>query len=207
MRLLLLANVMRFAACFTCATASWRASGTGSPVVLCALATNASAVQCAPAVRGEPWPPVLRPRPVRVNGVFVYRETSKSATPQPSPARGRHVFPLRRTEEATPCRNLSVPPRTSSYAALANATSIVAVEVQEMRVRMRQYESLLEDLLFAFTDSDDLALLERDAARAYIVADTLTKDRPARLLRTTLLALMRRYAIPLPTSAPLLDAE
>lgn len=76
-----------------------------------------------------------------------------------------------------------------------------------MRVRMRQYELLLEDLLFALTDSDDLALLERDAARAYIVADTLTKDRPARLLRTTLLALMRRHAIPLPKSAPLSDFE
>ena len=33
--------------------------------------------------------------------------------------------------------------------------------------------------------------------------ETLAKDRPARLLRTTLLALMRQHAIPLPKSAPL----
>jgi hypothetical protein len=35
------------------------------------------------------------------------------------------------------------------------------------------------------------------------VRETPAKKRPARLLRTTLLALMRQHAIPLPTSAPL----
>jgi hypothetical protein len=91
----------------------------------------------------------------------------------------------------------------AAFEELVNTTTLVRSEVAELRARMAGYEALLEDLLFALTDSDDLALLERDAARSYIVSETLAKDRPARLLRTTLLALMRQHAIPLPKSAPL----
>jgi hypothetical protein len=210
MRPLVLALLLRHVAAFVAVYAS--ATRPSAPAAgLLATASNASAVGCTPRVRGEPWPPVLR-RPYAL-----HRRPARSDTPGSSPARGRKVFPLQRTDTfahlstsgimrlRTPGARMSQFARAdaAAFQGLVNTTTLVHSEISELRARMADYEALLEDLLFALTDSDDLALLERDAARTYIVSETLTKDRPARLLRTTLLALMRQHAIPLPKSAPL----
>ena len=197
---LLLQNVAAFAAMYANAARAARSAS-----LLYATTSNSSAVGYTPRVRGEPWPPVLR-RPY-----FARRTLEHSSTPGSSPARGRKVFPLQRTEgfvqqHTSSIMRMSAPGArmdAEAFEELVNTTTLVRSEVAELRARMADYEVLLEDLLFALTDSDDLALLERDAARAYIASDTLTKDRPVRLLRTTLLALMRQHAIPLPKSAPL----
>ena len=198
MRPLVLALLLRHVASFVAVYAS-PAVPAQPATALHSSSSNSSAVWCTPRVRGEPWPPVLRRRPER------------AGTPGTSPARGRKVFPLHRTDtymrESTSSIMRLCTLGASAEAALleelVNTTTLVRSEVAELRARMANYEALLEDVLFALTDSDDLALLERDAARSYIVSETLTKDRPARLLRTTLLALMRQHAIPLPKSAPL----
>ena len=210
MRPLVLALLLRHVAAFVAVYAS--ATQPAAPAgALSATAGNWSAIGYTPRVRGEPWPPVLR-RPYAL-----HRRPVRSDTPVSSPARGRKVFPLQRTDTLarqstsvimrlrTPGARVGQLARADamSYEELVNTTTLVRSEIAELRARMVDYEALLEDLLFALTDSDDLALLERDAARSYIVSDTLTKDRPARLLRTTLLALMRQHAIPLPKSAPL----
>lgn len=197
---LLLQHVASFVAVYATATQAARSAS-----LLYATASNGSAVGYPARVRGEPWPPVLR-RPY-----FARRSIEHSITPASSPARGRKVFPLQRTEafvqqRASSIMRMRTPGGHSdaeAFEELVNTTTLVLSEVAELRSRMADYEVLLEDLLFALTDSDDLALLERDAARAYIASDTLTKNRPARLLRTTLLTLMRQHAIPLPKSAPL----
>lgn len=210
MRPLVLALLLQQVAAFVAVYASAPrpvAAGTA----LHSAVSNSSAIGYTPRVRGEPWPPVLR-RPYAL-----HRRPVRPDTPVSSPARGRKLFPLQRTDTLarqsksvmmrlrTPAARMGQLARADamSYEELVNTTTLVRCEIAELRARMADYEALLEDLLFALTDSDDLALLERDAARSYIVSETLTKDRPARLLRTTLLALMRQHAIPLPKSAPL----
>ena len=78
-------------------------------------------------------------------------------------------------------------------------------ELAELRTRVQRLEDLLERAMFALTNSDDLALVERQATSTYIFDEGLTKRRPARLMRTSLLAIMRSECMPLPPSANSLE--
>ena len=91
--------------------------------------------------------------------------------------------------------------RAGTMLSVSNDTYILGKAVDGLRERLLRMESLLEEVLFAITTSDDLALLERDAARVLIVGSVGGNERAPRLLRTTLLHIMRKHYIPLPISA------
>lgn len=97
--------------------------------------------------------------------------------------------------------------RAGSMLAVSNDTYILGKEVDGLRERLLRMESLLEEVLFAITMSDDLALLERDAARVLIVGSVVGNERAPRLLRTTLLHIMRKHYIPLPTTAGVVEGR
>ena len=98
--------------------------------------------------------------------------------------------------------------RSSSVALMnANDTLVTGSDFRKLSKRMDKLESLLEQVLYAFTNSDDLALLERDAVQTLIVDEGMGKERNARLLRTSLLTIMRANYIPLPPSAELYDTR
>ena len=166
MRPLVLALLLRHVAAFVAVYAS--ATQRGAPAAaLSAMAANSSAVGYTPRVRGEPWPPVLR-RPYALP-----RRPVRLGTPESSPASGRKVFQLERTDTfARQSTSVIMRLRTSgarmgqlasadamSYEELVNTTTLVRSELAELRARMADHQALLEDLLFALTDSDDLALL------------------------------------------------
>tara|TARA_X000000368_G_scaffold281105_1_gene223038 strand:+ start:415 stop:759 length:345 start_codon:yes stop_codon:yes gene_type:complete len=97
--------------------------------------------------------------------------------------------------------------RAGSMLPVSNDTYILGKEVDGLRERLLRMESLLEEVLFAITMSDDLALLERDAARVLIVGSVGGNERAPRLLRTTLLHIMRKHYIPLPTTAGVVEGS
>lgn len=139
------------------------------------------------SVRGEPWivlpggTPVLHPRPTNP-----YSFSRPVLTPQSSNSM------------------LSLP---SFSLRASNATLALEGNVKRLSKRVERLENLLEKVLYAFTNSDDMALLEREAVRTLIVDEGMGKERTARLVRTSLLAIMRAHYIPLPPSAPLRDPK
>jgi len=140
------------------------------------------------AVRGEPWTaPMLDPRP---RSPYCFVRTPQAVRPALTPQNSRNLL------------------RSSSVALMtANDTLVTGSDLRKMSKRMDKLESLLEQVLYAFTNSDDLALLERDALRTLIVDEGMGKERSARLLRTSLLTIMRANYIPLPPSAKLHDTR
>ena len=74
-----------------------------------------------------------------------------------------------------------------------------------MRNRMARLEALVEKVLYCVTHSDDVALLERDTTRTLIVDSGLVQKRPVRLLRASLLAIMRQECMRLPPGASAQD--
>ena len=130
-------------------------------------------------------------RPARVLLVFAAAGVCTAAFLQPL-----HVAP--RAKAAKVCRAPHM--RNLQDRDASNVT-----ELAELRTRVQRLEDLLERAMFALTNSDDLALVERQATSTYIVDEGLTKRRPARLMRTSLLAIMRSECMPLPPSAKSLE--
>ena len=140
------------------------------------------------AVRGEPWTaPMLDPRP---RSPYCFVRAPQAVRPALTPQNSRNLL------------------RSPSVALMAaNDTLVTGSDLRKMSKRIDKLESLLEQVLYAFTNSDDLALLERDAVQTLIVDEGMGKERTARLLRTSLLTIMRANYIPLPPSAELHDAK
>ena len=145
------------------------------------------------AVRGEPWTapgsgvPMLDPRP---RSPYCFVRAPRAVRPALTPQNSRNLL------------------RSSSVALMnANDTLVTGSDFRKLSKRMDKLESLLEQVLYAFTNSDDLALLERDAVQTLIVDEGMGKERNARLLRTSLLTIMRANYIPLPPSAELYDTR
>tara|TARA_Y100000389_G_C17280493_1_gene422696 strand:+ start:33 stop:575 length:543 start_codon:yes stop_codon:yes gene_type:complete len=131
-------------------------------------------------------------------GAFPRRNCSQSMDFAEDVLSPKPAYPYRFSSSAN---RRHAPSRVGTMLSVCNDTMLLAKELEVVRDRTLRLEAILEEVLFAITNSDDLALLERDAARSLILDYDMQYERPARLLRSTLLAIMRRRYIPLPPSA------
>lgn len=81
---------------------------------------------------------------------------------------------------------LELDPRPSMPEHVCSCADVWALEK-----RVDRLESLVEQMMTALTSSDDMLLLEREGSKCFIANEGLTSNRPAKLLRTQLLQIMK----------------